>query len=74
MTYMEVMVKRNWILDALVESWALLRNELELVGSSEAGHNRSSFALLRKCFVALLVRDCFCFGDGYGEMIAGYGR
>lgn len=43
-------MKHNWTLDELIDSWTLLPNELELVNSSKADHNRLVFALLLKYF------------------------
>jgi hypothetical protein len=31
MTHMEVMMKHNWTLDELIDSWTLLPNEIKLV-------------------------------------------
>ena len=47
---MEVMMKHNWTLDELIDSWTLLPNDLELVSSSKADHNRLGFALLLKFY------------------------
>jgi TnpA family transposase len=47
---MEVMMKHNWTLDELIDNWTLLPNELELVNSSKADHNRLVFTLLLKYF------------------------
>ncbi|MCA9918873.1 MAG: DUF4158 domain-containing protein, partial [Anaerolineales bacterium] len=44
------MMKHNWTLDELIDSWTLLPNELELIGGSKADHNRLAFALLLKYF------------------------
>jgi TnpA family transposase len=44
------MMKHNWTLDELIDSWTLLPNELELISNSKAGHNRLGFALLLKYF------------------------
>ena len=50
MTHMEVMMKHNWTLDELIDSWTLLPNEIKLVSNSKADHNRLGFALLLKYF------------------------
>lgn len=43
-------MKHKWTLDELIDSWTLLPDELELVSSSKADHNRLLFALLLKYF------------------------
>lgn len=43
-------MKHKWTLDELIDNWTLLPNELDLVNSSKAAHNRLGFSLLLKHF------------------------